>query len=265
MVVPIRISAKSEAAHVPGKFNVRRKSEGFGGFQDCAVNALIDWVFACGGTDKGDYINMVLKLKECAQQYLEGGGGLTFNPEVAEVYGNILSSQFEAKASGGGHGGVFKSVTDCNPCDRDFMACSTKGMRCLYNSMPKATPDIKDLGKGKIMRIKNAVDNYNEVKGFADEVQNMVNADCDHCDFSSCVSNPGFSDFPSSMAGEGFGRHFQEESECRRKYSSRWSRGLVQVRPVGIFHNQETARLHEQPCLGLVAWQYDEGSIDPPL
>ena len=144
---------------------------------------------------------MVLKLKECAQQYLEGGGGLTFNPEVAEVYGNILSSQFEAKASGGGHGGVFKSVTDCNPCDRDFMACSTKGMRCLYNSMPKATPDIKDLGKGKIMRIKNAVDNYNEVKGFADEVQNMVNADCDHCDFSSCVSNPGFSDFPSSMAG----------------------------------------------------------------
>ena len=201
VVVPIRISAKSEAAHVPGKFNVRRKSEGFGGFQDCAVNALIDWVFACGGTDKGDYINMVLKLKECAQQNLGGGGGLTFNPEVAEVYGNILSGQIEAKASGSSRGGVFKSVTDCNPCDRDFMACSTKGMRCLYNSMPKATPDIKDLGKGKIMRIKNAVDNYNEVKGFADEVQNMVNADCDHCDFSSCVSNPGFSDFPSSMAG----------------------------------------------------------------
>ena len=209
VVVPIRISAKSEAAHVPGKFNVRRKAKGFDGFVDCAVNALIDWVFACAGTEKADNITLALKLKDCAQKYLANETGkFEFPTEEPGPFNNLGLSSLLRPYAGIGKTGIRLPVTDCNPCERDLTACVVRGAYAAYRFAPHSIPHINfSSGTGTLSRIKLGYENLSSAKELGDyskrayqELEDSRNG-VNQCDASGCQEDPGFTDGPAVPSG----------------------------------------------------------------
>lgn len=196
VVLPIRIAVEGLAAQSADRFNVRRKAEGFEGFQDCAVNAIIDWTFACAGTDKADNIGLMLKLKECAQKYLSGIGSWFDTPQGGGGGDLLLPNVKQETSSGGGGMAIGKSVTDCNPCERDFFACAVKGIKCVYDNMPGALPEFKNLDGGTLKRLGISISNAKKAHDYAESLWSIPQAECDDCDFGGCVSAPAFTSFP---------------------------------------------------------------------
>ena len=160
-IVPVRIAphvgdtyAKAMAKDF---YAPRRKTldEDWGDFKQCVGEAIIDYIFSCEGTQNHDYINLKMKLAECAQALLD-----------ALPYFNVPSSPSTGSpgkpgqhtttttTSGHSNGALSFETKECDPCLMNKLRCAAKTALCIKLNAPTTKPTS----------VKNAAKLGNEVR-----------------------------------------------------------------------------------------------------
>lgn len=183
-IVPVQISRhvdEEEAiANAKAFYAPRRNSDdAWGDFQECALDAIIDWAFACEGTLKHDNIGLMMKLGECAQGLIDALPYFNVPSTPGGPTKPTKTPTKTTKSTKTPGGPPAQEAKDCDPCIQNIKACLVKVAICIYKNLP-SRPNFKP--NKVVHNIMSALESGKSVKDFID-------ADC-NCELEDCGTTP---------------------------------------------------------------------------
>ena len=196
-IVPVRVSphvGDMQAKAFAKSFYAPKKKDpvsGWGGFKQCAVDAIIDFIFSCEGTANHDMLNLRAKLAECARALLDELPYFNVSTSSGTPVGKPGKQETQKTSAGnGGGGGLSFETKECDPCLMNMLRCAAKAANCVYQNVPTNTPNFKKMeGSGKAL-MKTIAHNVKEAGETAEGIKGAVTAECPPCALEDCFNAP---------------------------------------------------------------------------
>ena len=194
-VVPVRISPHLENDYVTtmakGFYAPRRNSPDWSGFKTCVLDAVIDFIFSCEGSDLHDWTHFTSALAGCAKSFIDSLPFIDMGSSSGSGEGKpSKTTTTKTEAGKNSNGSLSFESKECDPCLMNILRCMLKTAICIYDHLP-SKPDFQSLKgkKGKEL-FKAVAHNAKEAKEAADDVQGYLEGECPPCPLDDCFDAP---------------------------------------------------------------------------
>lgn len=193
-IVPIRVSPHEEDVQVETMakgFYLPRKKGSWSKFKQCVVDALIDFVISCEGTQMHSTTSLWTALGDCVRDLIDSLPFYDFgSSEGSSESKPSKTTKTKTEAGQNGNGTLSFATKDCDPCIKAYERCVAHGLNCAYNNAPTKKPKFKSMeGSGKEV-LKAMAHNANQARKTTSAAINAYKTECPKCSFEDCFKAP---------------------------------------------------------------------------
>ena len=203
-IVPVRVSPHvddMQAKALAKGFYAPRKNgsvadipDNWDGFKSCVIDAVIDFVFSCEGSDLHDWTHFTSTLAGCAKAFIDSLPFIDMGTSSGSGEGKpSKTSTTKTEAGKNSNGTMSFETKECDPCLMNIIRCMLKTALCVYDHLP-SKPKLKKIQGSRSEMIAAAASNAKEIHDSAGDAYDFLKDTCPPCPLDDCfeVPNPPF-------------------------------------------------------------------------